>query len=274
MGMMELERAVALQCIHTLSFEQKMRVYAESLGTRQLIMRYARDPYPVLRGWESYLRWLAEPVHHALTIDDSSYPPLLCHISDPPLVLSMTGRPLHIIPAVSIVGTRRAGKSALEAASRLAAECARAGIPVISGFARGIDQAAQFSCLEHGGESWAVMGCGLDHLRYLRRDLVLRFLLRGGTFLSEYHPFAEPLPWRFPPRNRIISGISAVTVVIQAPLRSGSLITARHALDQGRDVLVHRVGLEGESGCGSAALAQEGAPVVSCLEDVLRESRI
>jgi DNA processing protein len=268
--MMNLEIAIAVQCLPTLSFEEKL--FAVNCGetARDLIVRLAPNPSYALRSWESYLRWLDVPANRAATLEDACYPPLLREISDPPLVLSMCGAPMTLVPTLSIVGTRTADGPASRAAGELASECALAGIPVVSGFARGIDRHAHEGCLRLGGDTWAVLGCGLGYLGQLGKHLVQPFLANGGLFLSEFHPFAKPLPWRFPVRNRIIAGISAVTVVVQAPLRSGAMITARHALDQGRDVVVHASGLAGELGAGCAALAGDGAPVITSLDDILR----
>lgn len=268
--MYTIDHAVALHCIPNLSLERRLYLLEGSLSPIELIRRFAREREKFsLQSYGSFMRWLQEPVHHAVCFHDENYPEFLKEIPDAPLVLSYVGKSVQPRPCISIVGTRHATDRALRSAFNLGAECALSGLTVVSGYARGIDQAAHRGCQSCQGNTWAILGSGLDGLRTIRTDIVMDFLVHGGVFLSEFHPYAKPLPWRFPIRNRIISGISPVTVVIQAPSRSGALITARHALDQGRDVVVHRSGLDGDRGAGTRSLAEEGAPVISSLDDLL-----
>jgi DNA processing protein len=224
--------------------------------------------------FEEFLLWLDIPQNQIVTIFEDHYPLLLREIDDPPLFLTYRGTLESSGRFLSVVGTRSASERALQAAFALGLECADAKVTTVSGFARGIDQAVHQGTLALQGPTWALMGSGLAGIEVLPRTLVEGFINRGGTFLSEFHPQAAPLPWRFPVRNRIIAGISMATVVVQAPRRSGALITADHALRQGRDVLVHRFGLEGAVGAGGRILCESGAPVIGWLGELVETCKM
>jgi DNA processing protein len=200
------------------------------------------------------------------------YPPLLSTIPDPPIVLWLAGR-AHVLdlPSVALVGSRHASPNGLAIARMLARDLTRAGVVVVSGLAQGVDSAAHEGALEAGGPTIAVLGCGPDVV-YPRQNRTLAARIRDvGCLLSEFPPGTPPLPRHFPLRNRIISGLSLAVVVIEAAERSGSLITARLALEQGRDVLAVPGGVV--SGChrGCHALIKDGAGLVESAEDVLAE---
>ena len=146
------------------------------------------------------------------------------------------------------------------------------GIGVVSGLAKGIDREAHEGCVLAKGYSIAVLGSGIDLVYPPSSERVARALLEaGGTILSEYPPGAAPLQFHFPARNRIISGLSRSVVVVQAPARSGALITAEYAVEQGRDVFVHSAGLSGTVGAGTSQLAASGAPVISGARGVIED---
>jgi DNA processing protein len=198
------------------------------------------------------------------------YPPPLREIYDPPFLLFYRGRlPRTERPAVAMVGTRRPTGAALHAAFKLSYELASRGVPIVSGLARGVDRAAHEGALRAGGTTVAVMGSGIDSI-YPRenRKLAEQILTEGGALLSEYPPGAPALKFHFPQRNRIVSGLARSVVVVQAPVKSGALITAEFALEEGRDVFVHRDCLDGSEGAGTAALADDGAPTVRCAEEI------
>lgn len=204
--------------------------------------------------------------------DDDRYPSLLRAIVDPPPVVWVRGpsAPLSC-PAVAIVGSRAATAYALEVAMRLAGELARRDVVVVSGLARGVDGAAHRGALEAGGRTIAVLGCGPDVV-YPREHADLAVSIsRNGTLLSELGPGAPPLPEHFPLRNRLISGISLGVVVVEASDKSGSLITARCALEQGRDVMAVPGSVLGGRHRGSHALLKDGAKVVETADDILEE---
>ena len=206
-----------------------------------------------------------------LHIEDSSYPPQLREIFDPPYVLFLRGNlPSADIPATAIVGTRKPSDAATEAARSLAYELGTRGLPVVSGLAYGIDAAAARGTLEAGAGGVAVLGTGIDAIYPARHAELAACILRlGGAILSEYAPYTPTRAHHFPARNRIISGLARWTVVVQAPERSGALITADYALEQGRELVVHAAGLNGRVGSGTSALAEDGAPVISNAQELL-----
>jgi DNA processing protein len=204
--------------------------------------------------------------------DEDRYPPLLRTIADPPPVLWVRGAAGVLVrPAVAIVGSRAATPYALEVAGRLGGELADRGLLVVSGLARGADGAAHRGCLAAGGATVGVLGCGPDIIYPPEhRELAAR-LCRDGALVSELGPGAPPLPEHFPLRNRLISGISLAVVVVEANEKSGSLITARYALEHGRDVMAVPGSVLGGRNRGSHALLKDGAKVVESADDILEE---
>jgi DNA processing protein len=201
------------------------------------------------------------------------YPPLLREIYDPPAILFYRGRlPNPELPVVGIVGTRHPSAGALTQAYDIAKALAYAGIPVIAGLAIGIDAMAHRGNSDGGAPTIAVLGSGLDEVYPAgNRLLARRIVEQGGALLSEYPPGTSPRKWHFPARNRIISALSRGTVIVEAPESSGALITARFALEQGRDLWVASAGLAAPQGAGTRKLAAEGAPVISNAGDILKE---
>jgi DNA processing protein len=207
-----------------------------------------------------------------LTLDDGGYPPLLREICDPPLALHYRGRPdLLLQPAVAIVGSRRASPYGINVASRLARELAGAGAAIVSGLARGIDAAAHEAALDAGGATIAVLGTGID-VYYPRSNARLAKRVEGeGIVVSEFAPGTPPLPENFPIRNRVIAGLSLGTVIVEATSRSGSLITARMAAEQGREVFAVPGSIFSAGTEGTHRLIQYGAKLVHDADDVLEE---
>ncbi len=204
--------------------------------------------------------------------DDPRYPVLLGCIPDPPPVLWIRGRPSILTrPSVAIVGSRIATPYALQVGARLAAELAQRGVVVVSGLARGVDSAAHRGCLDAGGETVAVMGSGLDCVYPPEHTGLAERIADHGVVMAELGPGAAPLPEHFPLRNRIISGISLGVVVVEASEKSGSLITARCALEQGRDVMAVPGSVLSGRNRGSHSLLKDGAKVVETADDILEE---
>ncbi|MFP4382401.1 MAG: DNA-processing protein DprA [Spirochaetia bacterium] len=203
---------------------------------------------------------------------DSGYPPQLREIYDPPFGLFTAGSmPVTDLPALGIVGTRKPGPAGIQAAYALGKDAVRAGIPVISGLALGIDGAAHRGVLDGGGKTAAVLGCGID--RFYPKShawLASRMINSGGCVMSEYPPGEPPLKYHFPERNRIIAGLCRGVAVIEAPEKSGALITADYALEEGRDLFVHSAGLKGMNRFGCESLFRQGAPVISAFSDIAR----
>ena len=209
----------------------------------------------------------AEPV----TLFDVRYPPLLSCTWDPPPVLWVRGDlGCLAAPAVAIVGSRAASSYALEVAERLGEELARRGVVVVSGLARGVDSAAHRGCLL-AGPTVAVLGSGLDCIYPPEHEPLARSISSNGVLVSELAPGAKPSPEHFPLRNRIISGISLAVVVVEASDKSGSLITARFALQQGRDVMAVPGNILSGRNRGSHGLLKDGAKVVETADDILEE---
>ena len=225
----------------------------------------------LLRADEVIERGRAGGIHPTASFE-AGYPPLLSCTRDPPPVLWARGS-LTVLEtaAVAIVGSRAASPYALQVGERIAAELAERGIVVCSGLARGVDSAAHRGCLEAGGQTVAVLGSGVDRVYPSEHaDLADRIAARG-LLLAELAPGAAPLPEHFPLRNRIISGISRATVIVEASERSGSLITARYALEQGREVMAVPGSVLSGRNRGSHALLKDGARVVETADDILQE---
>jgi DNA processing protein len=204
---------------------------------------------------------------------DADYPRLLREIHDPPPVLWLRGDGAAGIlsrPAVAVVGARACSSYGRAVARTLAREVAAAGVVVVSGLARGIDAEAHRGALDAAGCTVAVLGCGIDRdYPAAHAELARRLVAAGGLIASEYEPGVEPAPWRFPARNRIIAGLCAATVVVEARERSGALITADFALEQGREVMVVPGEITSGLSAGTNALLRLGATPVTCSADVL-----
>jgi DNA processing protein len=203
---------------------------------------------------------------------DDEFPRLLAAIHDPPPRLFARGaadiKVLHE-PAVAIVGARACSAYGRSVTRSLARELAAAGLVVVSGMARGIDGEAHRGALEGGGRTVAVLGCGIDRDYPAAHAELARRIGEGGLVVSEYEPGVEPAPWRFPARNRIIAGLCSATVVVEARERSGALITADFALEEGRDVLAVPGEITSAFSAGTNALLRLGATPVTCTADVL-----
>jgi len=207
-----------------------------------------------------------------VTLVDEAYPLLLREIDDPPLVLYVKGElPIDTARCIAVVGTRRSTRYGSMVAGRLASQLALRGITVVSGLAAGIDTAAHQSVLDVGGRTVAVLGCGIDRV-YPKRNQGLYDAITGhGAILSEYPIGTSPAKWTFPQRNRILAGLSRGIVVVQAPERSGSLITARLGLEQGREVFAVPGNINTLTSAGTNRLLKQGAKLVDSVEDILEE---
>jgi DNA processing protein len=201
-----------------------------------------------------------------------AFPPLLRAIHDPPaglFVRGAAGLELLAAPAVAVVGARACSGYGTEVARRLGRELASAGLVVVSGLARGVDARAHEGALEAGGATVAVLGCGVDRdYPAANRGLAAR-IAETGLLVSEYGPGVEPAPWRFPARNRIVSGLALATVVVEARERSGALITADFALEEGREVFAVPGEITSSLSAGTNALLRAGATPLCAVGDVL-----
>ena len=200
------------------------------------------------------------------------FPPLLRAIHDPPPGLFLRGAAeveLLSRAAVAVVGARACSAYGAEVARMLGRELAAAGLVVVSGLARGVDGAAHRGALEVGGPTVAVLGCGIDRDYPAAHAGLAREIGEHGLVVSEYAPGVEPAPWRFPARNRIIAGLARATVVVEARERSGALITADLALEEGREVLACPGEITSALSAGTNALLRLGATPLTRVEDVL-----
>ncbi len=250
----------------------------EALGLMDLGFRVGFAPDEVrarvadaLRRAEAALKDAARLGLRVVAARTPAYPSRLAEIIDPPIVLWTLGEGCLERRSVAIVGSRRATPAGLHVARQLGRDLAGAGWTIVSGMALGVDGAAHEGALEAGGETLAVLGCGADIVYpYAHRALAAR-IAEHGRILSEFPPGTAPRPWHFPLRNRIISGLARAIVVVEASEKSGSLITARLAMEQGRDVLAVPGSAASGRYRGSHALIKDGARLVETMDDVLDE---
>jgi DNA processing protein len=203
---------------------------------------------------------------------DPEYPTLLRELHDPPPGLFVRGSPdLELLqrPAVAVVGARACSSYGSQVARLLARELAAAGLVVVSGLARGVDGEAHRGALESGGITVAVLGCGVDRDYPAAHSQLAARICERGLVVSEYAPGIEPAPWRFPARNRVIAGLSAATVVVEARERSGALITADFALEAGREIFAVPGEITSALSTGTNALLRLGATPLTAAADVL-----
>jgi len=208
-----------------------------------------------------------------LTFRDAAYPAALKNIPDPPMVLYYKGQlpDLDSVPVIGVVGTRKASAYGMTAAKRLGYQIGKCGGIVVSGMAYGIDGLAMSGALTAGARVVGVLGCGADIVYPLSNRALFQDVERYGCILSEFPPGTPPAKWTFPKRNRIISGLSNGVLVIEAPEKSGALITARLAAEQGRDVFAVPGNIDMPSFVGSNRLLRDGAIMVSSGWDILSE---
>jgi DNA processing protein len=208
-----------------------------------------------------------------LAWSEVAYPPALAAIVDPPPLLWVHGSAdaLAAQPVVAIVGARAASPYGLAVAERLAGDLAARGVMIVSGLARGVDSAAHRGALAGGGITVAVLGSGVDVIYPPEHAALAREIPDRGALVSEFVPGTPPNPFFFPQRNRIISGLARAVVVIEAGEKSGSLITARAALEQGRDVLAVPGNILTGRNRGAHGLLRDGAKIVETADDILEE---
>lgn len=247
-----------------------------ALFARLVAERSAADPGRF--GWihgracEAIARATADAIG-MLPWSDVAYPPALAAIIDPPPLLWVRGAmdALAAQPVVAIVGARAASPYGLAVAERLAGDLAARGVMIVSGLARGVDSAAHRGALAAGGLTVAVLGSGVDVMYPPEHAPLARAIAARGAIASEFVPGTPPNPIFFPQRNRIISGLARAVVVIEAGEKSGSLITARSALEQGRDVLAVPGNVLTGRNRGAHGLLRDGAKIVESADDILEE---
>jgi DNA processing protein len=216
------------------------------------------------------LHWCEANQAKIIAINSDDYPTRLLDLPDAPPVLFVQG---SLLPSdelsVAIVGTRHATVYGRQQAEKIAYGLAKSGVTVVSGMARGIDTAAHQGALDAGGRTIAVFGCGLGHIYPPENASLASAIASSGALVSEYAPNASPRGGMFPQRNRIISGLTHATLVIEAPERSGSLITARTASEQGREVLALPGNVNSRASQGTNLLIRDGAKLIRNVDDIL-----
>ncbi|MGY3903608.1 DNA-processing protein DprA [Aeromonas lusitana] len=240
------------------------------MGLAEAQIRQLRRPgADVERG----MNWAARPDHHLISLDSPSYPTLLREIPAAPLLLYCRGSLAALaLPQLAMVGTRHPTYTGKDNAARLCGELVAHGLAITSGLALGIDGVCHQQALAAGGVTLAVLGSGLDGLYPKRHQgLADQILDCGGLLISELTPDKGPLAEHFPRRNRIISGLSLGTLVVEAAEQSGSLITARYALEQGREVFAVPGAPQNAQAAGCNRLLQQGAKLVLTAADVMEE---
>lgn len=259
-------------------FAQPASRLADVVGPR-LAQSLSTPPDGLDAALEQHLAWLAAAPgrHRILTLGDSSYPAELLNIADPPLMLFVQGQHevLHHPARLAIVGSRHPTPQGRDNARQFARALGEAGLCIVSGLAQGVDGAAHNGALDAGAPTIAVVGTGLDRVYPKQHaELALRIAGGGGALVSEFLLGTPPMAPHFPQRNRIISGLSQGTLVVEAALQSGSLITARTAVEQGREVFAIPGSIHAPQSRGCHALIRQGAKLVESAQDILEDLRL
>jgi DNA processing protein len=264
---MTLDEAIALSLVENLS---RLNLTARLQADDPFLRERAQ---PLLDQAREVRSAAASRGIHALPWNDPRYPPRLLSIPDcPPLLWYRGGLEAFDAPAVAVVGARSASVAGVEIADRLAADLAARGVTVVSGLARGVDGAAHRGAVRTG-RTVAVMASGADRVYPPEHAALAHDIAASGAVVSEYGPGTAPLPFRFPQRNRVISALADAVVVVEASERSGSLITAACALEQGREVMAVPGSVLGGRNRGGHALIRDGAKIVESADDIVDELR-
>ena len=276
---------LALQCAHALDW-RRQQVLLEQYGTAEAVLTRMDQGVRDIAGDKAFdelrqikkigARQLLEKLEAAgaqmVFPEDDGYPALLRQIADPPHALFLRGTPAPDERSVAIVGSRHDTRYGRTQAKKIARELAEAGVTVVSGLARGIDTAAHEGALEGGGRTVAVMGNGIDTVYPAEnRELAQRIIDSGGAVITEFPFGSEPLAYHFPIRNRIISGISAALLLIEGNARSGTMITAGFAAEQGREVFALPGAVDAPGSAAPLALLRDGAGICTCGRDILAD---
>ena len=260
-------------------FSTPAAVFAAGAALRELVgaalaQALLQPPAPVLAQVDAAIAWAQLPGNRIVTLHDRLYPPALSHIADAPPLLYVSGRAdLLAGPCLAIVGSRNATVQGNINAEVFAQALSMAGLTIVSGMALGIDTAAHRGALQGASSTVAVVGTGPDLVYPARNRALWRSIVEQGCVVSEYAPGTPPLAHNFPRRNRIISGLSAGVLVVEAAEKSGSLITARVAASQGREVFAMPGSIHAALSKGCHRLIKEGAKLVDSAADVLQEVR-
>ncbi len=228
--------------------------------------------FPAWQFIEQELTWTRETNHHILTLSDPQYPFLLKEIADPPPILYIKGNPTCLsLPQIAIVGSRNPTCTGKEIAHQFAYHLAQSGICITSGLALGIDTASHQGALQDNQPTIAILGSGFDHIYPKSNQKLAEKITEKGALVSEFAIHSAPIAGHFPRRNRIISGLSMGTLVVEATVRSGSLITANFAAEQGREVFAIPGSIHNPQSRGCHALIRQGAKLIENMAEILEE---
>jgi len=248
-----------------------------TFGASEKLVRHCLSPAAIRKATvsaEKTLRWLEAPGHHLLLNTSPHYPVGLKAIDLPPPLLLVAGQlPAPETPCLSIVGSRKPTRSGYRTAGDLARALAGLGFCIVSGLARGIDTGAHEGALAGNGHTLAVLGTGMDVSWPGGQALVRSRIIETGAIITEFPMGAPPLAAHFPRRNRVVTGLSLGTVIVEAGLKSGSMISARLAADQGREVFAVPGSIYASQSRGCHALIRQGAVLVESVDDILAELR-
>lgn len=282
-----LRQCLALNALNSLISPRRIRQLLAVYGTLEALFAASEQDLlqaglsaqaaqalaqPDWAGVETALAWADRPGRFILSECDTAYPQLLRHIADPPLLLYCEGE-IELLnqPALAVVGSRAPTPIGVETAQAFAMQLARLGFVITSGMALGIDTAAHRGALSVTGRTIAVVGTGLDRIYPARNSELAAQIRSAGLLISEFPLGTAPLARNFPQRNRIISGLSRGVLVVEAGIQSGSLITARMALEQGREVFAVPGSIHNPTSKGCHLLLRDGAKLVQSVDDILEE---
>lgn len=262
-----LEHFGSVEEIYNASPEAYTGIYG--IGKREIMSLSYKD----LQNAEKILYRTEETGARIITFESAEYPPMLREISAPPYVLYAKGKqlPWADLFMIGVVGTRKCTEYGESAARDICYELAAAGVTVVSGMARGIDTCAAKAALRAGGDTVAVLGCGIDVVYPPENKDLMDEIAKHGVVLTEYPPLSRPERHHFPVRNRIISGLSRGILVAEAPVHSGALITANYAYNSGKDIFSVPGSIYKENCAGTNHLIQRGAKLTTCAADILTE---
>ena len=276
--------AIALQCADALTWRQREKLLLQFGSAEEIfsqldcVASIAGDKAAAElraiknRGAKRLLEQLDACGAQVVFRGKTGYPVLLNQIEDAPHALFLRGMPAEDSRSVAIVGSRRDTRYGRTQAYNIARDLAKAGVTVVSGLARGIDTAAHEGALAGGGRTVAVLGNGIDSVYPEENaDLAQRIIASGGAIVTEFAFGAEPLSYHFPIRNRIISGISAALLLVEGHARSGTMITATAAADQGREVFALPGAVDAPGSAAPLRLLREGAGICTCAQDILED---
>ncbi len=271
-----------MQCARSLTWSSRQALLSH-YGNAQTVFAHLDGDARLLAGDKAYrelvtmkargdaaLQRMAQCGAEAVFCGKEGYPALLAEISDPPQTLFVRGKAEKDLRSVAIVGSRRETRYGRTQAFAIARDLARAGITVVSGLARGIDTAAHEGALAGGGRTVAVLGSGLERIYPKENtELAERIVAGGGAIMTEFALDAEPLAYHFPIRNRIVSGMSAAVLLVEGHEKSGALITAGYAAEQGREVFALPGMVDAPGSAAPLQLLREGAGLCTCAQDIL-----